>query len=73
MSVFGTRSYDRARINLGIKTFYKQKVKQTGGPIETENLSQANTVLTPSNFTLVTFLGGAGLIFILWLMLFKPF
>jgi hypothetical protein len=25
MSAFGTRSYDRARLNLGIKTFYKQR------------------------------------------------
>ncbi len=65
MSAFGTRSYDRARLNLGIKTFYNQKGKQAG--------QQTNTVLTPSNFMTLILLGGSGLIFILWLMLFKPF
>ncbi len=65
MSAFGTRSYDRARLNLGIKTFYNQRGKQAG--------SQTNSVLTSSNFIALIFLGGAGLIFILWLMLFKPF
>ncbi len=65
MSAFGTRSYDRARISFGIKTFYKQRGKQAG--------SQTNNVLTQSNFIVLTLLGGVGLIFILWLMLFKPF
>ncbi len=73
MSVFGTRSYDRARLNLGIKTFYRQRGQQNRDPSKNNPLSSANPVLTPSNFILLTILGGAGLIFILWLMLFKPF
>jgi predicted integral membrane protein DUF2269 len=66
MSAFGTRSYDRARLNLGIKTFYKQRGKSAAQP-------QSGAVLTQSNFAILTILGAGGLIFILWLMLFKPF
>ena len=73
MSVFGTRSYDRARLSLGIKTFYGRRGQQTKDSNMNNRLSGANTVLTPSNFILLTVLCGAGLIFILWLMLFKPF
>lgn len=73
MSIFGTRSYDRARLSLGIKTFYKMRSNQTGDSYKNNDQSPAKAVLTPSNFIALTFLEGVGLIFILWLMLFKPF
>lgn len=73
MSVFGVMPYDRARRSLGIETFYKKRGKQTADPNTTPNLTQTNAVLTNPNYLILTIFGGAGLIFILWLMLFKPF
>ncbi len=73
MSVFGVMPYDRARRSLGIETFYKKRGKQTGDPNTSPNLTQADPVLPNSNYLILTILSGAGLIFILWLMLFKPF
>ncbi len=73
MGLLGTRYYDRARRSLGIQTFYGRKTK-LGDTIDANpNPEMVVKLLTSTRSVLLSVLGGVGLLFILWLMIFKPF
>lgn len=72
MSVLGTGYYDRARGSLGLKLRYPKRRKTPGDPKMTGSPDQLETSLSSRSIILMS-LGGGGLIFILWLMIFKPF
>lgn len=73
MGFLGTRYYDRARRSLGILTFYGPGNKPAEISKANSNPEGAMKLVTSSRPLLLTALGGGGLIFMLWLMIFKPF
>ncbi len=73
MGLMGTRYYDKARRSLGLLTFYGSGNKPTDLLQADPNPDHALKIVTSSRPILLTITGGSGLIFILWLMIFKPF
>lgn len=73
MGLLGTRYYDRARRSLGIETFYGPKDKEHGSAAATRDPAATNEILTSSRSLILTIVGATGLVFMLWLMFFKPF
>ena len=72
MSVFGTRYYDRVRKTVGVSPFYGLK-KYEASPSSNPDPSLLNSLLSTNRSIVLVIFGIAGMAFMLWLMVFKPF